>query len=255
MSPSLTVNAGVRWEYEAPITERFGRLVNLDIAPGFTAVSPVVADDPIGVAHRPALSRLARAPGQERDSAAPRRRVAAGARLVAGRPRRLRHLPQHVVYQSIATLLAQQPPLSTAFSVENSAANPLTLANGFVAPPGATLNTFAVDPDFRVGYAQNWQVSVQRDLPASLTVMATYLGTKGSRLMQEFLPNTYPAGAVNPCADLSGRLRLPDVERHIARGMPASSRCAAACATASPRRSSTRSRRRSTMPRRSAGRA
>ena len=28
---------------------------------------------------------------------------------------------------------------------------------------------------------------------------ATYLGTKGSHLMQEFLPNTYPAGAVNPC--------------------------------------------------------
>ena len=31
-------------------------------------------------------------------------------------------------------LLAQQPPLSTTFSVENSAANPLTLANGFIAP-------------------------------------------------------------------------------------------------------------------------
>ena len=57
------------------------------------------------------------------------------------------------VYQSIALLLAQQPPLSKAFSVQNSAANPLTLANGFVAPAGTTPNTFAVDPDFRVGYA------------------------------------------------------------------------------------------------------
>jgi hypothetical protein len=42
-------------------------------------------------------------------------------------------------------------------------------------------------------------VSVQRDLPASLTVIATYLGTKGSHLMQEFVPNTYPIGASNPC--------------------------------------------------------
>jgi hypothetical protein len=50
-----------------------------------------------------------------------------------------------------------------------------------------------------VSYAHNWQVSVQRDLPASLTVIATYLGTKGSHLMQEFVPNTYPAGAPNPC--------------------------------------------------------
>src|SRR5207253_3011944 len=77
-------------------------------------------------------------------------------------------------------------------------AHPLSLA-AFAVPPGITPNTFAVDPDFRVGYAENWQASVQRDLPASLTVLATYLGTKGSHLMQEFLPNTYPSGAVNPC--------------------------------------------------------
>jgi hypothetical protein len=103
------------------------------------------------------------------------------------------------VYQSIAMLMAQQPPLSKTLSVENSAAHPITLANGFVTVPGATANTFAVDPDFRVGYAQNWQASIQRDLPGSATVLATYLGTRGNHLMQEFLPNTYPAGAVNPC--------------------------------------------------------
>jgi hypothetical protein len=33
----------------------------------------------------------------------------------------------------------------------------------------------------------------------SLTVIATYLGAKGSRLMQQFVPNTYPIGAANPC--------------------------------------------------------
>jgi len=103
------------------------------------------------------------------------------------------------VYQSIEMLLAQQPPLSKSLSVESTAANPLTLANGFVSPPNATTNTFAVDPDFRVGYAHNWQALLQRDLPASLTMTVTYLGTKGSHLMQESLPNTYPAGAVNPC--------------------------------------------------------
>src|SRR5262249_47629103 len=44
-----------------------------------------------------------------------------------------------------------------------------------------------------------WQASVQRDLPASLTITATYLGAKGTGLMQQFLPNTYPAGGENPC--------------------------------------------------------
>jgi hypothetical protein len=64
---------------------------------------------------------------------------------------------------------------------------------------GITPNTFAIDPNFRVGYAQNWQVSIQRDLPAAIIVTATYLGIKGTRGAQEFLPNTFPAGALNPC--------------------------------------------------------
>jgi hypothetical protein len=84
--------------------------------------------------------------------------------------------------------------------VQNTAANPLTLANGFNASPNITTDSFALDPNFRMGYSQNWQVSVQRDLPGSLVATATYLGIKGTRGMQEFLPNTYPAGAVNPCA-------------------------------------------------------
>jgi hypothetical protein len=103
------------------------------------------------------------------------------------------------VYQSIEMLLAQQPPLSKTLSVESTAANPLTLANGFIPAPNQASNTFAVDPNLRVGYAQNWQALLQRDLPASLTMTVTYLGTKGSHLMQEFLPNTSPLGALNPC--------------------------------------------------------
>jgi hypothetical protein len=101
------------------------------------------------------------------------------------------------VYQNIALQMAQQPPLSKTFSVENSAADPLTLANGFNGSSMA-IGTFAVNPNFRVGYAQNWQVAIQRELPGSLQITATYLGIKGTRGQQEFLPNTYPTGAVNP---------------------------------------------------------
>jgi hypothetical protein len=50
-----------------------------------------------------------------------------------------------------------------------------------------------------VGYAQNWQASLQRDLPGALIMTATYLGIKGTRGTQEFYPNTYPIGAANPC--------------------------------------------------------
>jgi hypothetical protein len=50
-----------------------------------------------------------------------------------------------------------------------------------------------------VGYAQVWQVSLQKDLPWALVGTVTYSGVKGTRGTQEFLPNTYPIGATNPC--------------------------------------------------------
>jgi hypothetical protein len=197
--PGFTLNSGIRWEYEAPITERFGRLVNLDFAPGFTAASPVIAASPIGTTS----GRRYPASLIHPDTGGVQPRLGMAWRPVAGSSLVIRAgygiYRNTSVYQSIAMLMAQQPPLSTALSVESSTGNPLTLANGFTAAPGVTSNTFAIDPDFRVGYSENWQVSVQRDLPASLTVVTTYLGTKGRRLPQAYLPNTYPAGATNPC--------------------------------------------------------
>ena len=186
MNAAFTANIGLRWEYESPFTEAQGRLVNLDVAPGFTSASQATGGNPlhpdfhglqprIGVAWRP---------------------LAGSSLVIRGGYGIYRNT---AVYQAIDLLLAQQPPLSTTLSVQTRAAHPLTLADGFPPPAPGAGNTFAVDPDLRVGYAHNWQLLVQRDLPASLTMTATYLGTKGSHLLQEFLPNTYPIGAVNPC--------------------------------------------------------
>ena len=47
--PILTINAGIRWEYGAPMTELQDRLVNLDVAPGFTQMAPVLSSDPVGL--------------------------------------------------------------------------------------------------------------------------------------------------------------------------------------------------------------
>jgi hypothetical protein len=103
------------------------------------------------------------------------------------------------VYLPIATQMSQQAPLSTSLRVQNSAELPLTLANGFRGSPNITATTFAIDPRFRTGYAQNWQLSIQRDLRFGLQMVGTYLGIKGTRGVQQFLPNTFPVGAVNPC--------------------------------------------------------
>jgi hypothetical protein len=195
---SLTLNIGARWEYNSPITELYGRLVNLDATPGFTAVAPVLGTSPTGPLTRQGYPDSLVHP--DKNNIAPRfgmswRPFSASSMVVRGG---YGVYYDTSVYQSIASQMAQQSPLSKSLRVQNSLANPLTLANGFIGSPSIA-NTFAIDPRFRVGYAQNWQVSVQRDLPSALQMVATYLGVKGTRAQQQFLPNTFPTGAVNPC--------------------------------------------------------
>jgi len=199
ISPQFSLNAGFRWEYGAPITELYGRLVNLDIEPGFAAAAPVVAKDPrgplTGQTYPDSLIR------QDKRGIEPR--VGIAWRPISGSSLLVRAgygvYDDTSVYQTIAQQMAQQAPLSKSLSVQNSPACPLTLANGFNTCPSITADTYAVDPNFRIGYAQNWNLSLQRDLPGSLQMNVTYLGIKGTRGVQEFLPNTFPAGAENPC--------------------------------------------------------
>ena len=200
VSPQLTVNAGIRWEYGAPITELYNRLVNLDIVRVFAAAAPVVANDPVG----PLTGQTYPDSLIRPDKRGFEPRVGISWRPISGSSVVVRGgygiYYDTSVYQTIALEMAQQAPLSKSLSVQNSPACPLTLANGFNTCPSVTPDTFAVDPNFRPGYAQNWNLSLQRDLPGSLLLTATYLGIKGTDGVQEFLPNTFPIGGTNPCS-------------------------------------------------------
>jgi len=199
VGPGLTLTLGVRWEYESPFSEESGHLVNLDVAPDFSAVSPVLATDPLGaITGRRYHGALL---GGDWRGIQPR--LAMAWRPIPGSSLVVRAgygiYRNTGIYQTIATQMTQQSPLSTTLSVASTPDNPLTLANGFTAPPTVTPNTFAVDPDLRVGSSHTWQVSAQRDLPMSLTVNLSYLGTQGTGLIRQFLPNTYPTGLASPC--------------------------------------------------------
>jgi hypothetical protein len=198
--PGLTVNMGLRWEYGAPITELYGRLVNLEVSGDFAAAAPVIGSDPTGslTGERYPSSLIRPYKG------ALEPRIGAAWRAVSGDSLVIRAgygiYYDTSVYQTIALQMAQQPPLSRSFSVQDSKADPLTLADGFQPSRATTENTFGVDPNFRPGYAQEWQLSLQRDLPGALQITANYLGTKGTHGAQEFLPNTVPIGAAKLCA-------------------------------------------------------
>lgn len=170
LKPGFTLNLGLRYDYASPTTERQGRLVNLNGYTPYTSAQPFAPDrnnfsPRLGLAWRPwpANSTVIRAGyGIYYDTS---------------------------VYQPIALQMAQQPPLSNTLRIQSPN---LTLAQGFTAPAATFRNTFAADPHFRVGYAQSWQASVQRDLPRSFVVIATYQGAKGTRAQQQILPNTFP---------------------------------------------------------------
>ncbi|HEY3940274.1 MAG TPA: carboxypeptidase regulatory-like domain-containing protein [Bryobacteraceae bacterium] len=199
VNAAFTINAGLRWEYGAPITELYNRLVNLDVTPGFAQAAPVLASNPVG----PLTGQRLPSSLMRSDRSGWEPRVGVAWRALSGSSMVIRAgygvYDNTSVYQSIAVQMAQQSPLSKALSVQNGPLNPLTLANGFNTSPATVPNTFGIDPNFRVGYAQNWQLSVQRDLPGSLQLLARYSGIKGTRGLQEFLPNTVPIGAVDPC--------------------------------------------------------
>jgi trimeric autotransporter adhesin len=188
--PALTLTLGARWEYESPIVEKYGRLVNLDIDRSFATATPRAANK------SDSLIRT--------DKTGIQPRLA-----MAWRPRATSSLIVRVgyglyrdtsVYRAIADQMSQQAPLSRSLSVVNAPDNPLTLADGFKGSPTITAATFAVDPDFRVGTAQNWTLSIQQDLPAALQFTMTYLGVKGTHVPQRILPNTYPSGTGIVCA-------------------------------------------------------
>jgi hypothetical protein len=194
VTPELTLNVGVRWEYGAPMTEVKGRLVNLDIAPGFTAETPVVASRPAGAVtgqHYPTSL-------VEPDYSRPEPNIGIAWRPLPGSSLLIRSGYQisndTSVYRSSAYAMAQQFPLSTSASIQNSPVCAFNMANPFLAPACSKTSpdTFALDPHFKVGYVQIWNLIVQRDLPFSMQMVASYNGIKGTHGVQEFLPNTCP---------------------------------------------------------------
>jgi hypothetical protein len=197
--PILTINAGARWDYTTPMTELFGRLVNIDAARGFTAVAPVLGSDPLGPVtgqHYPAsLMRPDRRMIEPRLGITWRPIPASTVVIRAG----YGVYPDTSVYQSIVLQLSQQAPLSNSVNAQNGAACPLTLASGFDPCSAVSNEVFGIDPNFRIGYVQSWNLAVQRDMPFALQMTANYLGTKGTHGPQEILPNSYPLGEDNPC--------------------------------------------------------
>jgi hypothetical protein len=94
--------------------------------------------------------------------------------------------------------MAQQPPLDTSWNLYLTDGS-LSMGNAFVNPAARATNTlqdtFAVNPNYKNGYAQQWQLAVQQNLPFSFQGTLAYQGTKGTNLDRRITPWVEPPGA------------------------------------------------------------
>jgi hypothetical protein len=190
---NLSFNIGLRYEYNGPYTEAQDRISNLVVAPGFASAQPIV---PAGAALPPnsgafLISSTPSLIKPDRNNFAPRIGI-------AWKPWKLTvvragyginyNLAQYgIVIQNFAF----QPPFAeTATNSTDvnglASANPLTLINGFPAAAAATVtNNFAINPNYRLGYVQIWNLDIQRELPKGVMLNVGYNGAKGTRLDTE----------------------------------------------------------------------
>ena len=191
---NLTLNLGLRYEYIGPYTETSNQLVNLSAAPGFTAVVPVEPGQSSAFNGTYPASLV----NPDRNNWAPRIGIAwkpfANTVVRAGYGINY-NLGQ---YRTIVSNLAFQPPFSFTQTNTLEQVPSLTLQNGFPVSAAAVTNNYGIDPNYRLGYVQMWNLNIQRELKWNLMLNVGYTGTKGTHLDIVSAPNRGPSGLLIP---------------------------------------------------------
>jgi carboxypeptidase family protein len=211
----LTLQYGVRYEFFAPYTEKYGHLADVETNPGeeFTNVAEVNAGGvgpsggslpaslvfPFRVAFAPRLGVALRLPKQTV------LRAGFGMNYTVGE------------YATFATTMAHEPPFANeqtnevALGSANGGGPPpcaqslpatcFTLAQGFPAPD--TIGNYALDPHYPMPYVQVWNIDVQKTLPWGIVMNVGYNGSKGNHLDITSAPRATPSNPfTNPTSQV-----------------------------------------------------
>lgn len=175
---NLTLNAGLRYEYFSPYSEKYDRLATLDTGNNFAQVATVTANGvgPFSGKYPRTLVTPEKADFSPRVGLAwaPIRntvvRTGYGINYTNGQ------------YVKFVQDFAFQPPFANVQTNENTggATPAVTLANGFPAPQ--IYGNYSVDKNYRLPFVQVWFLDVQRTLPLGIVLNVGYNGSKGSRL-------------------------------------------------------------------------
>ena len=181
---NLSLNLGLRYEYNGPFTEAGNRIANLDVSFSPESIAAFrVLPGQSGTYAGVYPTSLVR---PDRNDFAPRVGLAwrLGKKTVVRAGYGINYnLAQ---YGSFIRNFAFQPPYATTATNVSAYGSFLTLENGFSSSAEtAVTNNYALDPNYRLGYVQIWNVDIQRQLPGNVQLNVGYNGAKGTRLDTE----------------------------------------------------------------------
>ena len=167
ISPRLTLNLGVRYEYASPYTEARNKLLNLDYS---TLPNP------------PRLVNVNSATLPNRHDFAPRVGLAWNLpKLFVFRAGYGIYYNSEIAVETYDLVL--NGLLNIANETQGSQPPVLTTRNGFPTTAGTGFPSyFGVDPHARTPYVQQWNASLQRELPGRVLLELAYVGSKGTHL-------------------------------------------------------------------------
>jgi hypothetical protein len=210
VTPTLTLNLGIRYDLTRPFIERDNRFGNLILDAGDPNYGKMV------FAGDPSLPRSLLY--TDRNNFAPRFglawRTPAGGLVVragyglffsqdegTGVNRRMTNNPPFVGFGGY-TINSDQLNISSTIPLSGAlpARQPAPTPEQFRLDPRATATLISWDQHFRTGYVQQWILSLQKQLPASTMLEVNYVGNHGLALGASY-PANNPAPGAGAIAD------------------------------------------------------
>ena len=187
-SPNFTVNVGIRYAWNGTPFESQSRFTNFDPTTGNLISSP----QPYQTNNKNFQPRIGFAWDPFKDG---KTSVRAAYAILTQAPT-----------TNVIVGLSGNPLFALPISA-SSATNAIKIENPSAAVVGTSLGPAAINPQFDNSYAQDWNVSIQRQLGNSLGLTVAYVGLKGTHLQltqninQPFVVNGFYA-STRPFASL-----------------------------------------------------
>jgi hypothetical protein len=163
LKPNFTINIGLRYAWNSSPSESTNHFTNFDPATGTLISSP----QPYHTNNKNFQPRIGFAWDPFKDG---KTSVRAAYAIMTQDPT-----------TNIVTGLSSNPPFALPLSAA-SASNSITLENPSAAVKGVSLGPSAINSNFNDMYAQDWNLTIQRQVTSTLGLEVAYVGMKATHL-------------------------------------------------------------------------